>query len=384
MTKSNLGGAQRYVTDLAVNLPREEFEVVVAAGGNGPLFGTLQKHGIRTHHINGLDRDVRATSDWRAFRHIQKIIGTEAPDIIHLNSSKMGGVGAIAGFLYNLRRLLQKKSTARIIFTIHGWGFFEDRSPPVRALIFLASLASSFFQHHIIVLNRHDLAAAKRFIPGKKLALIPNGIPPARGYSPADARSQLTKLLGSPIPSGSFLIATIAELTKNKNIACLVKAIAEVKTKQPERSLHAIVFGEGEERKRLEESIARYGLQTTITLAGFVPYAARFLPAFDLFVLPSTKEGLPYSIMEAMVAGIPVIATRVGGIPDLIEHEKQGLLVAPKNSQAFANAIAYAVTHHEQRAAWGAAGREKQMRHFTLHAMLQKTTALYNNETHTI
>ncbi len=380
VTKSNLGGAQRYVTDLAVNLPREVFEVVVAAGGDGPLFARLQKHRIRIYSIGGLDRDVYAESDWHAFCHFRKIIAAEAPDIIHLNSSKMGGLGAVAGFLYNIGRRAQKKSTARIIFTVHGWGFFEDRPLSVRAIIFLASMASSFFQHHIIVLNRHDRAAAQRFIPVKKLTLIPNGIPPAGRYLPADARSRLATLLGSPIPSDTFLIATIAELTKNKNIACLVEAIAEIKKRHPRLPMHTVIFGEGEERKRLEAQITRHGLQKIITLAGFIPNAAELLPAFDALVLPSIKEGLPYVILEAMTAGVPVIATRVGGIPDLIEHEKQGLLVAPKNPQALADAIITAATHREQYSAWGTAGRERQMQSFTLRAMLQKTVALYNRD----
>lgn len=382
VTKSNAGGAQRYITDLAVNLPREVFEVVVAAGGNGPLFAALHKHGIRTHHINGLNRDIRAASDWRAFRHFQKIIAAEEPDIIHLNSSKMGGLGTVAGFLYNLRRRAQKKSTTRIIFTVHGWGFFEDRPLPIRALIFLASLAASFFHHRVIILNRHDLAAAKSFIPHKKLMLIPNGIAPLKYHSPAEAKKILTELLGTLTPSHTFLIATIAELTKNKNISSLIQAVVRLRNAHPELSLHAVIFGEGEERKRLEAEILRHGLQTTVMLAGFIPNATRLLPAFDMLALPSVKEGLPYAILEAMAAGIPVVATRVGGIPDLIEHKKQGLLVAPKNPQALAEAIVIAALNREQCAAWGAVGREKQMRSFTLHAMLKKTMSLYRNETH--
>lgn len=138
------------------------------------------------------------------------------------------------------------------------------------------------------------------------------------------------------------------------------------------------MFGDGEDRENLLEHIRSRGLTDTVLLLGFVPGAARYLKALDLFVLPSVKEGLPYTVMEAMAAGVPIVATRVGGIPDLIDTQRSGLLVPPKNPQALAEAIAAIITHPDRARTMAGAAQRNIEEHFRMGAMLERTIGLYH------
>ena len=133
ITKSNWGGAQRYVYDLATALLRENYEVAVAVGGQGLLAENLKMAGIRVVGIPHLERDVNFFKELFSTLYLWKIFKSEQPDIIHLNSSKVGGLGAIAARTLKLWDSWDRKGTGRaewnprIIFTVHGWGFNERR-----------------------------------------------------------------------------------------------------------------------------------------------------------------------------------------------------------------------------------------------------------------
>ena len=131
ITKSNFGGAQRYVYDIATHLPKDKFEATVALGGSGVLKDKLEATGIRTIALPDLERDISVVKEWRAFVNIFKAIKETEPDIVHLNSSKAGALGALAARLYNLFLKLSKRDLQlgiKIIFTAHGWAFKEKRN----------------------------------------------------------------------------------------------------------------------------------------------------------------------------------------------------------------------------------------------------------------
>jgi hypothetical protein len=144
ITKSNWGGAQRYVYDLATALNRNEFEPVVALGGNGTLVDMLHHAGIRTIAIKSLVRDVDAKQELALARELYSIFRTEKPDVLHLNSSKAGAMGAFVGRLARVRR---------IIFTAHGWAFNEDRPFWQRLIIKAIHYATVVLSHHTIAVS---------------------------------------------------------------------------------------------------------------------------------------------------------------------------------------------------------------------------------------
>ena len=300
ITKSNWGGAQRYVYDLATTLPADEFGVAVAFGQPGLLAKKLEEARITTYPISSLQRDVSFSADIKSFFELLRLFKREKPDIVHLNSSKAAGIGALAARIAGIRR---------IIFTAHGWPFWEKRNFLSRALIYFISWLTALLSHKVIVVSDYDLQVARKmpFI-GSKTVRIYNGI-------------NMHLMLGSgekirsAFPIGAHIVGTIGELTKNKN------QISLVELSRTDPSLFVAIVGEGEERVRLEAKIKEYGLPERVKLFGFIP-ANEVLRGFDSFALPSIKEGLPYVLLEAKLAGLPFVFTnRVGGVGEILDAQ---------------------------------------------------------------
>ncbi len=383
ITKSNWGGAQRYVYDLATNLPKESFEVKVALGGpptgGGLLKEKLEEAKIETIGIPYLQRDINATRELLSFFSLIKIFAKEKPDIIHLNSSKAGGLGAAAAWLCKLFGSRTSESPEvrlpKIVFTVHGWAFNETRTFRAKSAMYLSQWATALLCDSSIIISRHDYrqALSMLFIPKRKFALIPLGIPNGNlKYLPKTKAETGLNLK----PSKNTRIGTIAEFTKNKGLDYLLDAINILKGQK----LEVVIIGDGEEKKRIEKRIDEENLKESISTCGFVPHAAKYIKAFDIFVLPSLKEGLPYTILEAMNAGVPVVASSVGGIPDLIEHEKSGFLAIPANPQSLADALGKLVDDIKTRNKFGKISKQRALEKFSFSAMLSRTIALYQSQ----
>ena len=303
ITKSNWGGAQRYVYDLATALSKTEFEVSVAFGGTGEsgasrgvLAVNLEQRGIRCHDVKSFMRDVSVVQEFAVYRELKNIIKEERPDIVHLNSSKAGGIGAIAARLAGIKK---------IIFTVHGWPFLEDRSTVAKVLIWLASWFTVLLCHKVICISDYDLRIANRmpFI-GTRAVRIYNGIAPM-SFGTGE------KIRGA-FPPGAKITGTVGELTHNKN------QIALIEEAKNNTDMFVAIVGGGEDMGMLYEKIEEYELQNRVKLFGFIP-VQEALKGFNVFVLPSLKEGLPYVLLEAKTAGLPIIANRVGGVGEILD-----------------------------------------------------------------
>jgi glycosyltransferase involved in cell wall biosynthesis len=138
-----------------------------------------------------------------------------------------------------------------------------------------------------------------------------------------------------------------------------------------------ICIGEGEERISLEKSISHYGLKEKVFLVGFVDNAIEIIKSFNIFVLPSIKEGLPYCILEAGMASLPVVATTVGGIPEIIEDMKSGVLVQPKKVSELTHAVSFLIEQHAERKRYGNALRERIVNQFAFQKMIDENEKVY-------
>src|SRR3989344_4502679 len=230
ITKSVWGGAQKYVYDLATNLPKDRFETVVATGGNGPLVEKLEQALIRTialpvlQESGGFFEVIFSLINLHALFTLIKILRTERPNIIHLSSSKIGGIGGVAAFIFKLSNFFTFKP--RVIFTVHGWPFNEARPWWQRGVVFIGSWFSVLFQNKVVLIDTPDYRTAAKFLPRRKLVLIPNGIGEIDFLPGEEARSFLARKIGRPITSDTVLIGTIAELTRNKGLPILLSAMS--------------------------------------------------------------------------------------------------------------------------------------------------------------
>lgn len=372
VTKSNWGGAQVYVSMLANGARGAGAEVTVMAGGaegrgtdSGKLFKTLADAGIRTIPLTSIQRDLHAGSDWQALHELIRVIKAERPDVLHLNSSKMGFLGALAGRIAGVKH---------IIFTAHGWPYMEVRSPLWKLMAGAGSWLTNILCHTVITVSEEDLRGVPVLFFRDKIKLVHNGISDFPHLSREEARAAFEKKSHDPAKYPQWLFIT-AELHKSKGIGTAIRALAELSHKHP--GLALVVCGEGEARDYLTELALELRISSRVFLLGFVSEARQYLAAGDIFLLPSAKEGLPLALLEAGLAASPVIASKVGGIPDVITDHETGLFMPRGNTHILAKAIAYYLNNPDVAARYGAALRQKVLTNFSEEQMLKQTLALY-------
>ena len=397
ITKSNWGGAQRHVFDLAKYCKENGHEIVVALGGTGVLNDRLNKQGISTRVIESMGRDIDTLKDISSFFKIFRIIAKEKPDILHLHSPKAGGLGALAGRIRGIRK---------IIYTVHGWAFNEDRPFYQKVLISISSWLTMILSTHIVTISEKEMGQASMFpFVVKKLNMIYLGISSPKCLIRKNALSLIQSLIEEKIRKNEqvkldievdiekstvskveykglfdkkIVLGTIAELHPNKGLTYAINAFSKLVVKFP--SLIFLIIGEGEQRDYLEKLVREKGLENSIILVGYVENASQYLKAFNIFILPSIKEGLPYTIIEAGYAGLPVVATAVGGIPEIIDDMKSGILIQPKKSQEIESAVSFLLEHKNLQKEYGIAIQEKVRNTFNIENMLSKTMELYKED----
>src|SRR3989339_594901 len=333
ITKSVWGGAQKYVFDMATSLPKDQFEPIVAGGGKGIMAEKIISAGLPYLEIKSFQRDISFWKEIVSFFEILKILFKTKPDIVHVSSSKAGGMAGMAILTYLAVKPPRGGLTA--VFTVHGWAFLESRPKWQSFLIKLASKITCLFYDNIICVSRNDYNSAieNKIAPVRKMTVIHNGI------NPADYNFQERT-------EKEFTVGAIGEATKNKGHKYLIEASKNF----PDIKLNII---------------------------SNISNASKYLKNFDIFVLPSLKEGLPYVILEAGLAGLPVIASNVGGIPEIIENGKEGLLVPPANPEELAKAIKKLIDDKTLRENLAKNLHEKIQREFSLEKMLKETISQY-------
>jgi glycosyltransferase involved in cell wall biosynthesis len=369
ITKSAWGGAQKYVFDLATSLPRDQFEAIVVFGGNGPLAEKLSVAGIRTISLPSLQRDVNIWNDAKILFALMKIFRQEKPDIVHVNSSKTGGLGAVAA---------RWTSKARVVFTCHGWPFNEDRGAISLALIKFFSWLTVMFTHITIAVSERDTHDGK-YLPWakNKVVLVHNGIREPKFLDRTTARAFITesaRTKGVNIGEKDFLIGAIGELHRNKGYEYLLPAIKKLDT-----ASKLVIISDGEERAKLEWTIAKLGIQKRVAMLGFIKDAPTYLKAFDAFILSSLKEGLPYVVIEAGFAKLPVVATNVGGVKEIIEDMKSGILIQTKKIDDIAQGLQLLKNEPEKARLFSANLHKKVVADFSLGEMVRKTIGVYTD-----
>lgn len=371
ITKSNWGGAQRHVYDLAVAMKARGHDVSVALGGNGMLKTHLENAGIFTHPINTLGRDISTGKDAGSLKEIMAIIRHRKPDILHVHSPKAAGLGSVAG------RLLRVPS---IVHTVHGWAFNEDRSFVQRGSIAFFSWLTMIFCHTTILLSEREYIQALHFPwVKKKLLLISPGIRPPIFLSIDGAKQLIAKHIGMNVAEfgKKTVIGTIAELHPNKGLTYLINAFIPILEQFPQTAL--VIIGDGQDRTSLENLIRSKNLEGHVFLAGYIDQAAEYIKAFTVFALSSIKEGMPYAILEAGAANVAVVATTVGGIPELVEDMRSGVLVRPRNVRELSHAISFMVEHPDERRKYATALKERVLTEFSIDSMVAKVEELYTS-----
>jgi glycosyltransferase involved in cell wall biosynthesis len=355
ITLAEVGGAQTYVASLLPALVGH-FDVAVAAHGPGPLCEAAGAAGVRFHPLQNVRRPISLWRDLAGLYELTRLLRRERPDILHASSSKAGVLGRLAGFF------------ARVpvrIFTVHGWAFAAHSGFSSRLYRWLDRLVEPLTTVTICVSERERAAGlAAGTCARERTVVIPNAVD-VEGAP----RSR-------PVERERPLILAVGRLKAPKDFPTLIRALGDLR---PD-SFEAVIVGDGPDRPRLEEEIETLGLTGPVRLAGERRDVPELLAAADVFVLPSVSEGLPVSVLEAMAAGLPVVASRVGGVPEQVSDGQTGLLVEPGDPNALAAALARLIAEPSLRRRLGAAGRARAEQAFDLDPFRRAHVELYSRE----
>lgn len=323
ITKSNWGGAQRYVYDIATHFSTDKhFDVAVLSGGNDDLIKRLQEKQIRTISLSALVRDIGLAKDLVAFYSLIKIIKQENPDILHLNSSKIGLLGVIAGRICGVKK---------IIFTAHAWPFNETRPSYQKKIFKILGMFTVLLSHRTIAVSESVIRSlrAPSFIT-KKMKCIYTGIEPPTLYKDGlfFEKFSLEKTDGTHIIS-------IGELHTSKGFDRALIALA--KCKHISWVYH--IIGTGEKKEYLVTLCKQLGIEDRVVFHGFIENASLYLNSFDLFLFPSRTEALGYVAIEAIFSKLPIIASNAGGIPEVVFDDPYTKLVDCNDEKALKEAL---------------------------------------------
>lgn len=347
ITLAETGGAQAYVAHLLPALV-ERFDVTVAAWGPGPLRDAVERSGATFVPLLHVRRALHPVHDLLGVVELYRLCRRLRPAIVHANSSKAGVLGRLAAFLARV--------PARV-FTVHGWAFKAHHG--LASTIYLwADRAMRPLTTAIVCVAEGErrIGLERGTCTERQTVVIRNAVEPG----PAAA------LAGEPP-----LLVSVGRLKEPKDFSTLVRALARLDD-VPHR---ALVAGDGPDREALEAEIAELGV--AVELPGERRDVPELLAGADAFVLSSRSEGLPISILEAMSAGLPVVASAVGGVPELVVDGETGLLVPPGDPEALADALGRLLGDAELRRRLGAAGRERAEREFGLERFRREHLELY-------
>ncbi len=360
VTQADWGGVQSFLIRFATELMKEGRTVLLAAGGDGELWDAAQRHGIPTRRLEHVRREIDLLEDARAVTEIEALIREFHPDAIHLNSSKMGVLGAIAA------DRLPQADRPRVVYRIGGWAFLEPLPAWKRWVYRTAERWSASKKDVIITVHPGDETIARdlKIRPREKVMTVANGLDlpefTSRLATHAVARETLN------LPEHAFVYGTIANAYATKGLLPYLATLHKVL--QEDQNAYAVIIGDGPQFAQLKALRAKLDLTDRVLLAGHVDHAGTLLPGFDVFVLPSRKEGMPWTLLEAMGAGIPSIATNVGACAWMITHPDfphAGLIVPKDDSVALQEAMHQLRVNDAERHALANGARTNVQQRFT-------------------
>lgn len=358
--KPSLGGGQTALLLLAENLDRSRFEVVISSGGDGPLAEEARQKGIAYVPV-----PLGKRLSLRPLREITGVLRENKIDVLHTH-------GGIAGF-YG-RSAARRARTPAIVHTLHGIHYLHYRNPLLRRLYVFLERKYSRSTDRLILVCQSDLRQARRhrLAPEEKMTVILNGteVRPELGTDDISRRrSELSWPLGRPV------VGTVARLHRQKGVVNLLRAAPQILSTFPE--IKIAVVGDGPQSGSLRREAQRLGLEGKLLFLGERKDATAIIALFDIFVLPSLWEGLPFALVEAAALGKAIVATAVDGVPEILEDGKSGLLVQPGDPAALAEAVIRLLKDKEGARRIGEMARTLVPPRFPLRRMIEQTQNLY-------
>jgi glycosyltransferase involved in cell wall biosynthesis len=369
VTRLDRGGVPEVLLPLAERLKARGFDLELASGRtrNPPtaLDDFTDRSGIPILRVPFLQRSVSPIRDALAWRSIRRLIRRRQPAIVHTHTSKAGFLGRLAA--HRLR-------CPAVVHSPHGHLFYGYASPAVTQAYVQLERAAAAWCHRICTLTEESIRShlARGIGREEQYVAIPGGIELERFARPSRGREEVRREFG--LPPEAPVVGWIGRLEPVKGGDLFLQALREVRARHPQ--VRAIIVGEGSRREALAALAKELRLSDAVTFTGYREDIPDLMHAFTVYALTSRNEGLGRTILEAMACGVPVVATRVGGVPEVVEDGISGLLTSPDDTGALAAAMLDALVDPELRRRLSEGGL-RRVQHFTLDRMVDQTAALY-------
>jgi glycosyltransferase involved in cell wall biosynthesis len=378
IARLNIGGPARHAVILQQGLTDAGYRSVLVHGTPTPDEGSFEQllasRGLTSVRLAGLGRRVNPFDDIVAFWSLLSLIFREQPDILHTHTAKAGTLGRLAGWLLNLTRRRHRR--CQLVHTFHGHVFSNYFSKVGSFIVRLIERTLARGTDAIVTISdrqRDDIVQRFRIAPAAKVAVIPLGL-------------ELDDLLAMDRPSrewrtelgwteDEFVVGFVGRIVPVKDVPTLLHAFAALVASVPQARL--LLVGDGECRVQMESLTRSLGVSELVRFAGWQLDLKRVYGAMDVVALTSRNEGTPVALIEALAAGRPVVATMVGGVPDVIQDGDTGLLVPPGDPDALAAALARMAGEPALRGRLTAAGRRSVADRFGRQRLVQDIDVLY-------
>ncbi|MGE4273036.1 MAG: glycosyltransferase [Desulfitobacterium sp.] len=353
-----IGGAEQHVLTLLQGLNSTSLSLTSGCLVAGPFAKLTEELGIPT-----LLFPMRHALDLSPLPRLMEVIRREKFSLLHTHGSRANLLGRLAG----------RRSKIPVISTVHSSLRQDYLSTQAARLALTLDRITLPLTSRIITVSE-ALAQEVATRGGQRIRTIYNGIQSLPQLDSLEERGNLRQCFRQKwqIPEGTLVIGSVARLHPTKGLSTLLEAARILRSQFP--SIHILIIGDGPLHSELQNQAK--SLDLPLTLAGYLPDAYRALPAMDLFVLPSLSEGMGLVLLEAMQARLPIVATTVGGIPEVIRHNQDGLLVPPEQPKALAESCAEFLKKPDFAASCIASGA-KRWQDFSVQEMLRQTRDLY-------
>lgn len=316
ITLPNFGGAQSHLYEVMVNIVAYGFKPFLITGCEGWLTEQLRTKDIECYIVPDLVRPISPLNDLKAVKNVKKILQQKQPDLVHCHSSKAGIIGRIAAHACHIPA----------IFTAHGWAFTDGVRPLKRKLYAFIENLAGYWTDKIICVSDYDKKLGMKYLPSHKdkMLTIHNCIPDC----PKLVRDFKKNPVGEII--SVVVVARFSPQKKNIQTLHILRKALDIGIK-----LKITYIGSGPQLDRAKEEARRLHLEDDAIFLGSRTDVAELLTKYDLFLLLSNWEGFPISILEAMRAGLPIVASDVGGVNEAIKNNLNGFLISRDDRNIF-------------------------------------------------
>ena len=369
ITKLELGGAQEVALYAVSHLDRTRFRPVLVAGPGGMLTEEAQRiSGLQTIILPSLGRRIHAWSDLIALLNLIRLFRRLRPAIVHTHSSKAGVLGRWAAWFARV---------PIIIHTVHGYGITPGQPAWLRRLLVLLERMTGWITTHWITVAQADVGKGRQWgLFDENVSVVRPGIDPRPFREPIDAAARTTLREEFGAGPDDYLIGTVACLKPQKAPEDVVLVAKHLCDTIPQ--VRFVLIGDGELRPRIEALVLQQGLHERVRLAGWRRDIDRAMKSFDALLLTSHWEGLPRVILEAATVGLPIVATRVGGIEEVIANGGHARLCEAGDTEGLAGGLKEIIQGYEKRGRGKSAVRRELPKEFHIEEMVKQYQSLYD------